>query len=942
MQSSLPSIFTLLGQCLPARRLFVGWLVVAGGIGGAARSAAEVGPMVDPEGLYLQSIKPLFQEKCVSCHGALRAEAGLRLDAIQAIRQGGSEGRITDTEDIRQSRLLQRITTLDEDARMPPEGEGTRLSQQQVGLVEEWLRRQMPGPTEEVFVASPREHWAYQPIVFPELPKVRSVDDANPIDVLISAERQALGLVPSPPAEEASWLRRLCYDLTGMPPTVEELDEFTADSGEDRHQRWIERMLAKPSYGERWGRHWMDVWRYSDWEGYKEELRGSQRHIWHWRDWIVESLNCNKPYDEMIVEMLAADEVAPRDASRLRATGFLARNFHKSNRNIWLDATVEHTAKAFLGMTLNCSKCHDHKYDPLPQAGYYQFRAIFEPHRVRSQVVRDGPLAGLPELPRAYDAEPETPTYVFVRGNDEMPDKEQAMTPQVPDWIPAPFRVEAIAYPIDLYYPELMPAHRDRILGEKVAAEAQARLKLDQILPQRSVAESSMDPTAASQPLAAAGPKPWELAFSEWKVAVADREAWVARYRAEEIKYGLRARGEGEAEASASQATSARLAAEAEHCFHRARAEYESLRAEQAVVEARNASATDPAKRQAAVEAAEKKRQEASERLRELPWELAAETKDYTPVGTVFPAASTGRRLALAKWIVDPRNPLTARVAVNHLWMRHFGTPLVENTFDFGLSSPRPKLWKVLDWLSAEWIRSGWDMKHLHRLILSSKVYGLASDEPRPAVWGENQRLDPDNHYFWRANLRRLDAEEVRDSLLTVAGELDRTFAGPDIDFQAGETIHRRSLYFRHAYEKQMLMMVMFDAASPSECYRRKPSVIPQQALALSNSPLTRELAGRLAMYQDGDPVELAGGEGRSSAAWVTALFRRVLGRLPTAEEQAACCRFLASQARLLADPDQLTPFDDAPAPRQLAPEQAARRSLALVLLNHHEFISVR
>ena len=349
--------------------------------------------MVDKDDLYLKSIKPLFQEKCVSCHGALRAEAGLRLDAIQAIRRGGSEGRIADTQDIGQSRLLQRITALDHASRMPPEGEGTRLTAQQVSLVEEWLRRQMPGPTEEVFVASPREHWAYQPIVFPDLPKVRAVDGANPIDALIGAEQQAIGLVPSPPAAEANWLRRLSYDLTGMPPTVEELDEFSADSGDDRHQRWIERMLAKPSYGERWGRHWMDVWRYSDWDGYKEELRGSQRHIWHWRDWIVESLNHNKPYDEMIIEMLAADEVAPRDASRLRATGFLARNFHKSNRNIWLDATVEHTAKAFLGMTLNCSKCHDHKYDPLPQASYYQFRAIFEPHRIRSQAVWDGPLA---------------------------------------------------------------------------------------------------------------------------------------------------------------------------------------------------------------------------------------------------------------------------------------------------------------------------------------------------------------------------------------------------------------------------------------------------------------------------------------------------------------------------------------------------------------------
>jgi hypothetical protein len=224
----------------------------------------------------------------------------------------------------------------------------------------------------------------------------------------------------------------------------------------------------------------------------------------------------------------------------------------------------------------------------------------------------------------------------------------------------------------------------------------------------------------------------------------------------------------------------------------------------------------------------------------------------YTPVCEEYPRTSTGRRLALARWIADPKNPLTARVAVNHVWLRHFGEPLVDEVFDFGLRSPRPVHAELLDWLAAELIDNGWSMKHVHRLIVTSQAYRRASSGP-PEQTAGNRSLDPDNQLYWWFGAQRLNAEVVRDSLIYVAGKLDLTQGGPDIDYQQGESVFRRSIYFRHAYEKQMTMLVMFDAPSPTECYRRSESIIPQPALALSNSSLGVSLARALAAALSSD-----------------------------------------------------------------------------------------
>ena len=318
----------------------------------------------------------------------------------------------------------------------------------------------------------------------PELPTVTNAAwTGHPVDRFLAAEHEARGLMPTRPAEKHVLLRRVYLDLIGLPPTPEELRAFVADESSDAYEKVVDRLLASPHYGERWGRHWMDVWRYSDWDGYAAEVRESQPHIWRWRDWIIESLNADKPYDQMIAQMLAADELSPGDENSLRATGFLVRNWYKFNRNVWLDNTVEHTSKAFLGITLNCARCHDHMYDPIAQTEYYQFRAFFEPHDVRTDRVPGQSDTTKDGLVRVFDGKPEAPTYLFARGNEAQPDKGHPLAPAVPKALGGdPL---AIA-PVELKPTEYYPGLRSFVQQEELARAQSTLTKSETAMAQAS------------------------------------------------------------------------------------------------------------------------------------------------------------------------------------------------------------------------------------------------------------------------------------------------------------------------------------------------------------------------------------------------------------------------------------------------------------------------
>jgi hypothetical protein len=1069
---------------------------------------------------YLRDIKPLFLARCAACHGAVRHKAGLRLDAAPLIRKGSKRGPVVVAGKSDDSLLIEAVLGKDR-VRMPPEKEGSGLTAKEVALLRTWIDQGARMPDEPV-PADPRDHWAFRPPVRPAVPRL-AMQPGNPIDAFVAAERARHGLTANPPADRAVLLRRVYLDLIGLPPTREQLHAFLNDDAPDAYEKVVDRLLASPQYGERWGRHWMDVWRYSDPFGNGEEYRYSQRHIWRWRDWIVESLNADKGYDRMIVEMLAGDEVAPADPDILRATGYLARNWYKFNRNAWMQDTVEYTAAGFLGITLRCARCHDHKYDPLSQQDYYRFRAFFEPHDIRIDPRPGQPDINKDGLARAYDAKADAVTYLFVRGDERTPDTSRSLTPSVPAVLGGELAVQPVHFTARDFAQALPTAAEEtRRLARNELAQADAdvqqaekavhaaRRRFEEIV--AGVQPANQNPAAFVQDtFSAARPDVWQVVRGDWSwekgrllckkpshfATVTTKKEHPAnlmgrvRYRTtgggigsvglsydvagngfqaiyinagessavrafhrlngqdvypaegvvphpvrfgEEVTLDFAVRGSllntwvngklrnvyrlptprragafslwthdataefvelylaelpdsvtlaekpgtdqvsplsgpvvltktdaerlvKTAEAAAMRAHKKQSTARAALDAVNARATAEqaklaepkdearaktlalaagkaerkaaTLRAEAALLQTEQEAAAATAKERAAVE---KKIAAARKTLEAATAAAAKEDATYTPLVRMDPAGSTGRRLALARWISDRSNPLTARVAVNHLWMRHFGKPLVPTVANYGLNGKSPTHPALLDWLAVECMESGWSMKKLHRLIVTSQTYRLSSHS-NPA----SRTVDAENRYLWRMNPRRLEAESVRDTILAAAGQLDTTMGGPILSEKAGQTSRRRSIYFRFNTEYRMQFLDPFDPASPTECYARRESILPQQALTLLNSALALNQARLLAQRLTAEAPALD--------SFITVAFEQVLSRPPTAEERSRCLRFLSEQADLVRQPARLTPFPPAPdavTPSAADPAQRARENFIQVLFNHNDFVTIR
>lgn len=758
-------------------------------------------------GLYAQKPEALqlLESRCLGCHHTAGKQSGFDLSKREAALRGGDRGPGLVPGQAKGSFLYQVLAHTAKPA-MPKFG--AKFTDAELALVAAWI--DSGAPWEKVVTTGPKpsSHWAFNK---PQRPEIKG--SGHPVDALIVSQGQT-------EAKPAVLLRRLYLDLLGMPPTPEEI----ARHGKLSYEQAVDTLLADPRYGERWGRHWMDVWRYSDWYGYRRsnEVRNSHKHMWRWRDWIVESLNSDKPYSRMIVEMLAGDEVAPNDPDTLRATGFLARNYSKFDRDGWMQDAVDHTMLGFMGVTVKCARCHDHKYDPISQEEYYRLRAVFEPYEVRMDRVPGETDIEKDALTRVFDAALDRPTYLLIRGNIQTPDKSNVLTPAIPAALgPALGKVEPVSLPLASYYPD----HREFVHSELLKEAKAANTK------------------AAGDPLALAA-------------AEAELPALEARIAAERAKFAVPA-----------DANFEDLAAKARELERKAGLlrGHEKLQRAQAEMTAALAGDKPDTKKVA----------EAQKNLAAATAALTQPATGYTPIGKEYPTKSTGRRTALAQWIASNDNPLTARVAANHIWLRHFGTALVPTVFDFGLNGQKPTNPQLLDLLATEFMRSGWSMKALHKLILTSAIYKAN----RPAS-------------------RRLEAEVVRDSILAVAGELDRTMGGADIDPAKGFESRRRSLYFSHSPDMQMQFLQVFDGANPTECYERNESVVPQQALAMANSQLSQDMAAKLARRLEGP-------------GFVDRAFQTVLGRAPSAAE------------------------------RQLA-SGAAPVDLIHALFNHNDFVTTR
>lgn len=476
---------------------------------------------------YAREVKPLLQERCYACHGALKQNAKLRLDSGELIRKGGKSGPAAIVGKSASSPLIARVSDMDEHSRMPPEG--LPLKPEQIKTLKAWIDEGAIVPADDKPELDPRDHWAFRVPVKAPVPKVEPAWGKNTIDAFIAAEWKSRGLSPQKPADKRLLLRRLYLDLTGLPPTAEQYDAFLKDASTNAYEKVANQLLESPQYGERWGRHLMDIYRYSDWWGLGAEVRNSQKHIWHWRDWIVESLNADKGYDQMVREMLAADELYPTDTNKLRASGYLARQYFIFNRTTWLDETVEHTAKSFLGLTMNCCKCHDHKYDPLAHTDYYKFRAFFEPYQVRTDMVPGESDFEKNGLPRAFDCNLEALTYRHDRGDDRKPITSQKILPGLPTVLGAELKIEPVSLPREAHSPHLqsfveenyLAAARMRIaLAKEALAKAKA-VKPDPEAPAQAEpkppAKEKTAPSIAKDDFAKEKPDLWDLGPGKWK-----------------------------------------------------------------------------------------------------------------------------------------------------------------------------------------------------------------------------------------------------------------------------------------------------------------------------------------------------------------------------------------------------------------------------------------
>ena len=701
-------------------------------------------------------------------------------------------------------------------------------------------------------------HWAFERI---ERPAVPAQSGDHPVDALLAVKWDVLGVSPQPPAADEVLLRRLYLDLTGLPPSPEQIRAFVTDSSADKVNRLAEALLGGPRYPEHWGRHWMDIWRYSDWYGLGAQLRYSQKHIWHWRDWIFESLAEDKGYDRMVMEMLAGDELDPGNLDTARATGFLARSYFLFNRTTWLDSTIEHTGKAFLGLTINCAKCHDHKYDPVSQVDYYRMRAIFEPHQVRLDALPEEVDLERDGIPRAFDDHPDIATYLHVRGDESLPDETAPIAPDIPTVLGS-LNIVPVSLPVDAWSPgtrpEIQRAHLNasRAQGQPAFVAMRARIAADN-----------------------------------------------ARFR------------DGE-----SAETCAKLAKEAAQLEWAAELEHQQAVLEKA--ERELAASSDKEKRDRDAKNAEeaaKKLDALEKRGPPYPYtsvfgsRKALETPEHNfenSYPATYSKVSTGRRLALARWIASRDNPLAARVAVNHIWLRTMGQPLVADVTDFGLRARPPLHQDVLDFLAIELMEHDWSLKHLLRLITTSRAYQRTSSNLHASR--KSLESDPENRHYWRAHGKRMTSQMLRDAVRACGDALDLRMGGRPVPVKNRSA--RRSVYFRHSRDDGHRFHAHFDNPSILECYRRQESVAPQQALALMNDIDVYSICGKLAERS----------AERAREAFIHESFVRILGRPPDEAERARCDQTLAAMVSDQSD------------------ELSARTAILLALFNHNDFITIR
>ena len=718
------------------------------------------------------------------------------------------------------------------------------------------------------------KYWAFVAPVSHDPPAVKDAAWArNPLDRFVLARLESDGLKPAPAASKEALIRRACLDLIGLPPTPQEVDSFVADTSDDAYENLVDRLLASPLYGERWGRHWLDLARYAESEGFKSDE--TRPYAWRYRDYVIESLNQDKPYDRFIREQLAGDELWPDDPQARIATYFLrsypdesnARNLYQRRQEILNDDT-DTVGAVFLGLTFGCARCHDHKYDPISQRDYYRLQAFFAALRADDQI----PVA-TPEQVREHQAKLAAWDQKTQSIREEMAAIEQ------------PKRQAILKDYFDKYPPEIQAS---------LLTPSDRRTPMDWVLQYKAAQYMEGESYQYLAPSAAcvAGLK------SEKKARYAELKKELAQYT--EMKPADLPLGTGVADA------------------FREAPETHVLRT----------GVYDAFKEKV-----------------EPGFPLAIDSSE--PTITPPPALnSTGRRSALANWLASPANPLTARVIVNRVWQYHFGRGIVPSPSDFGVQGGGPSHPQLLDWLAIRFVRDGWSLKKLHRLIMTSETYRQSTLADATAT-----KRDPDDQLISRFPRKRLEAEVIRDSSLAVAGLLNLKMGGPGIfpEIPAGLEVrggwpvtqdaaerNRRSIYIFVRRNVRYPMLEAFDMPDPYEtCPRRFVTTTPSQALMLLNNKLTlqwaQHLAARVLKESADDPQ-----------AMIDDVCRLVYGRHVSPDESQTIGVFLDRQARLISE--RLARNEKLALPELstggLPPAQAAAVvDLCHVMMNSNEFV---
>ncbi len=873
---------------------------------------------------FEREVRPILVEHCQSCHGAKKQEMSLRLDSADGLKLGGDSGAVVVAGEPDRSRLIEVIRYAG-DIKMPPKG---KLPAAAIAALEKGVQSGAHWPKSAAAVAGnsirmptleeAKGHWSFQPIREPPVPTVNARDRMlQPVDAFVLQKLEAVGLTLSPAADRRTLIRRVTFDLHGLPPTPEDVSAFEQEQSPDAYRLLVERLLKSPRYGERWGRHWLDVARYSDTKGYVR-LNENPRYpaSWTYRDYVVKAFNDDLPFDRFVIEQLAADQLQTAEqksepSPALAALGFLTlgQRYLNSTHDI-IDDRIDVVTRGLLGMTATCARCHDHKFDPIPTRDYYSLHGVF----MSSAEPRVPPLI----LPTAEHGKFEKYLSELKRRSQQL----DGYLKQQQAALGANFRSRLAEY--------LLAGYREPVQPNFLAVMflIDAKKDLNPVLVQRWA--RFFDRTR----------KRHDPVFAPWQelAQLSSMENFPQRAIDQMQTWPMRSVGDGRLNAivvaelrkSPPQsladvaATYARLLqrAETQPTPESEREAWAELSSTFAGADAPLSISLDDVEEFLFVDATTQQQLHGQQRLvtdwiaspdaaphamsledvlqptdsRVLIRGNASNPGETVPRqllavlsrGEQRPFRQGSGRLELAQAIASADNPLTARVLVNRVWQQHFGIGLVRTASDFGLRGERPSHPELLDHLASRFMAQGWSIKQLHRDILLSATYRQRSAIATDAAL---RAKDPDNVWLWSMPRRRLDWEAMRDALVFVTGQLDLTMGGPSVNLFAAPYSNRRSVYGFIDRQNLPSELRTFDFAPPdSSSSNRHQTTVPQQALFLMNSPFMKQQVQQLA-------ARLAGTPSSSDEQRLESAYRLLFARSPRADEQSLALSFLKPAA---------------------------------------------